>query len=808
MKSNPKKDVILFGDKISFEPVTSIQREEVFDLIGKNKYLEALISVKKMIKINIDFITENTQEIKKEKNNKKKELTKEKEIEKEENIKEKILINFSKISMDDLYKLSIEKIISTYLYYQEYFSNILLVIHLYLKLNLLDKINRTLLFLKREMDLNKFSDINKMIIKFMVQNESNIESKNSRLSSIKKIKIVSKELYNKCQEIYFSSLKIYVSCAQYAINLRELNLFEKFLLEFVMKISLLLTKDNYIICNTFLLVGNLYMKLGNLKKAHFFYEKIVNKNQHGIPTDKKMSKVIISAHYNLGLIYYVTGKYETAKLRLENALEIKKNIIKNNYDTELIQIYETLAEVDVQYKNYTSAYLYIEEGIKLLNNKIINTQINENIIPSDRQRSNNNNTKSLKNFIEKSDEKDFDNSSDSTHQIIANKKDITNENNFKETSNFSKEEFILNKKFQILKNYIGSKLSETLLFTKYDNLDEQKNSENNNFGNIFSYMQMLNSNINRRKERADDAEDNKLFKEFLDSDGNEQNYDFREIKHRELSNFILFVASLSEKQLKKLNADQPKDYEYSKKHPIVFTKEFKDSLTGIQRYNFCQLRLSSLTRMRVLSDYNKKISSKNMNYKGLYKMKNMNEIDKINLYVDGKGILGGWEHEHDPEKEEMEDSDTEKEMKWKKDENQKNEEELDEKTEKKDENKKANLSFEQNEKYGFNNMMKLSKEIFVEGEDYINFDRFKKFVIEFFKDNLKDELQYVNDEFLILITKDLNKKELKKILFNPKLLYDLLVIFCKNKGIEIEKPKKRMRTKGEKNENIIVLHAA
>ena len=156
----------------------------------------------------------------------------------------------------------------------------------------------------------------------------------------------------------------------------------------------------------------------------------------------------------------------------------------------------------------------------------------------------------------------------------------------------------------------------------------------------------------------------------------------------------------------------------------------------------------------------------------------------------------------------MEDSDTEKEMKWKKDENQKNEEELDEKTEKKDENKKANLSFEQNEKYGFNNMMKLSKEIFVEGEDYINFDRFKKFVIEFFKDNLKDELQYVNDEFLILITKDLNKKELKKILFNPKLLYDLLVIYCKNKGIEIEKPKKRMRLKGEKNENIIVLHAA
>ena len=48
-----------------------------------------------------------------------------------------------------------------------------------------------------------------------------------------------------------------------------------------------------------------------------------------------MYKVIISANYNLGLIYYVTGKYETAKLRLEKALEIKKIIIKNSYDLEL-----------------------------------------------------------------------------------------------------------------------------------------------------------------------------------------------------------------------------------------------------------------------------------------------------------------------------------------------------------------------------------------------------------------------------------------------------------------------------------------
>ena len=805
MKTNIKKDIISFGDEITYSPVTSEKRDDILDLIMQRRYVEAINSVKQMIKTNIEFIMENTQEIKEEKNNKRKEYNKEIEKEKEEADKlasnEKPLINLAKIALDDLHKLTIEKIISTYLYFQEYFSNILLIIHLYIKMNLLDKINSTLMLLKSEMELNKFTEINQIIIKFMVQNENNIESKNVRISS-KKIKMVPIKLYNKCQEIYFNSLKILVSCSQYAINLREINLSEKFLLEFIMKISLLLTKDNYIICNTFLLVGNLYMKTGTLKKAHFFYEKILKKNQHGIPKDNKMYKVIISANYNLGLIYYVTGKYETAKLRLEKALEIKKIIIKNSYDLELIKIYETLAEIDVQYKNYTSAYAYIEEGTKLLNNRL--GQIPENLFQNSTQRTNRRN-KSLKNIIEKSEENENQDSSYSIHQISSPRKREIQNDIPKELQHISNEEIILNKKFNILKNYIGSKLSETLLFTKYDNLDDQKNSENNNLGNIFNYMQMRNNNINKRKERADDAEDNKLFKEFLDSEGNEQANDPREISQRELSTFILFVTSLTEKQLKKLNADQPKDYEFNKKHPIIFTKEFKDSLTGNQRYNFCQLRLSSLTRIRVLSDYNKKISGKNMNYKGLYKMKNINEIDKINLYVGGKSILGGWEHDHDPEKEELEDSDTEKEMKWKKEEMQKNEDEFEQKSEKKEKN---NYSLEQNEKYGFNNMMKLSKEIFVQGEDYINFDRFKKFVVDFFKDNFKEDLQYVTDEFLILITKDLNKSKIKKILFNPKLLYDLLVLYCRNKGVEIEKPKKRIKAKGDKNENVIVLHAA
>ena len=474
-----------------------------------------------------------------------------------------------------------------------------------------------------------------------------------------------------------------------------------------------------------------------------------------------------------------------------------------------------MAEVDVQYKNYSSAYVYVQEGLKILMNKASPNPTPENMFSKDHTHGSNKYlNKFVRNSEEKFDEKDGnsdESSSSEGFKKLTFKQKFSELINTQNIQNYSNEEIILDKKFNILKNYIGSKLSETLLYTKYDNLDTQKNlGNNNNFGSIFNYIQMKNANLNRRKERTDDAEDNRLFKEFLDLDGNDTINDVRKIKERELSTFILFIASLSEKQLKKLNNDQPKDYEFNKKLPIVFTKEFKDSLTGTQRYNFCQLRLSSLTRVKVLSDYNKKISNKNMNYKGLYKTQNMSETDKINLYVEGKGILGMWENEGELEKDEVEESDSEKDMKWKKEE-QKEEEENEEKSNIKvtKENKKINDSFENNEKYGFYEMMKLNKEIFEEGNDYINYDRFKEFVLDYFKTNYKEELGYVDDEFITIITKDLNKSKIKKILFNPKLLYDLLVIYTKSKGLEIERPKKRKRTKGDsKEDKIIFLHSA
>ena len=179
---------ILFGDAIIFESKTAEKRKEIFEYLSQEKYFEALNLVNSIIKENIEFISENTQEIIEEKANKRKDFDKEKEKDKEKEdiqkngtFREKMLLNFAKISTDDLYKKTIEKIISTFLYFEEYFSNILLTLHIYTKINSRDKIQRTLYFLKREMTLNKFSEINQIIIQFMVQNENNIETKKNAI---------------------------------------------------------------------------------------------------------------------------------------------------------------------------------------------------------------------------------------------------------------------------------------------------------------------------------------------------------------------------------------------------------------------------------------------------------------------------------------------------------------------------------------------------------------------------------------------------------------------------------------------------
>ena len=131
----------------------------------------------------------------------------------------------------------------------------------------------------------------------------------------------------------------------------------------------------------------------------------------------------------------------------------------------------------------------------------------------------------------------------------------------------------------------------------------------------------------------------------------EKNFDIQE-----LEKFFLFMTKLSSEQIKKLNEDQPEDYEKNKYFPIVFSMNFKNSLTHNQRLNLCDLKLTSLTRINVLKDYTKKITIKNLNYNALNLVPPENNLNSIrNLYV-AKSILKNWEIKEDDENESVKES--------------------------------------------------------------------------------------------------------------------------------------------------------
>ena len=122
----------------------------------------------------------------------------------------------------------------------------------------------------------------------------------------------------------------------------------------------------------------------------------------------------------------------------------------------------------------------------------------------------------------------------------------------------------------------------------------------------------LNSNIQfRRGENTEESENEKLVLDLIqDTSINlEHSPDIQE-----LEKFFLFMTKLSIDQIDKLNEDQPKDdFEKNKRFPIVFSKNFKNSLTHSQRLALCDLKLTSLTRVNVLKNYTKKISIRNLN---------------------------------------------------------------------------------------------------------------------------------------------------------------------------------------------------
>ena len=74
-------------------------------------------------------------------------------------------------------------------------------------------------------------------------------------------------------------------------------------------------------------------------------------NQKGEHAD-----LYISANYNLGVLYFVTDQYQNAKIKLSIALNYKKDFKAEEYTELTAIIYETIGEVELEYKQYQKSY--------------------------------------------------------------------------------------------------------------------------------------------------------------------------------------------------------------------------------------------------------------------------------------------------------------------------------------------------------------------------------------------------------------------------------------------------------------------
>ena len=631
----------------------------------------------------------------------------------------KLLIQYEReakiLPFDDLSVLENNKkyILSSFQYYEDYFCNFLLLIQSFSLFKSKDEVWRLLNRLIKEMETYNFMNVTNFLIEENIEKIKSDDNQDNYYSNIN----IKKEF----GDIYLRILKILVTIAKYGNSLGEFSFYEKFLLDYTLKILKAYSDDEYITYNTYLLLGNLYVEYGFLQKGNKLFDSIISYcDVNNLNNKERLNDVVLCANYNSGLINFVIDRYEIAKQRFENALRIKKEYLKEKNDLQISQIYETIAEIDIENKNYTSASINLQKAIES-----------------------------------------------------------------RELSNTMDVEFKL--RTDELKNYI------------YQNLGDTKGE--------------LNSNIQfRRGENTEENEINELILDFAQDDTNIDLNQPPDIP--ELEKFFLFMTKLSTSQIDKLNEDQPKDnFEKNKRFPIVFSKNFKNSLTHSQRLALCDLKLTSLTRVNVLKNYTKKISIRNLNYNALNLVPPENNLNSIrNSYVT-KTILHNWEARKEEAKKEEELKNVQEEEKSEEEGEEEEEEEIDKIKEngsfKVDmEDNKSRITIKKEEE---SDKLEITSEENIdelEDKDDFDYNGLLSSIKKYCEQNAKEKAKYVDNKFLFLLCREgkMTKEELKRIEKNPELIELLLDTYIEmiKESNEVESKESQQQQKKDESKEFFI----
>ena len=675
----PQKRKIEYDKLEPYVPLWNKQRAEIVEHLRKKEFSEAIEKNYILIQENYKLINQYEREAK--------------------------ILPFDDLNIIENNK---KDLLNSFQYYEDYFCNFLLLIHTFSLFKSKDEVWRLLNRLIKEMENYNFTGVTNFLIEDKIEKIKTDDNQDNYYSNIK--------INENFKEIYLRILKILVTIAKYGNSLGEFSFYEKYLLDYTLKILKAYSEDDYINYNTFLLLGNLYVEYGFLQKGHYLFDTIIG-NTNNLSNKEILYDVVLCANYNSGLVNFVIDRYEIAKQRFETALRIKKEFLKEKNDLQISQIYETIAEIDIEYKNYNSALNNLQKAIES-----------------------------------------------------------------RELSNTMDVEFKL--RTSELRNYINQNLADT----KGD----------------------LNSNVQfRRGENNEESENEKLVLDLIQDTSINLN---QAPDIQELEKFFLFMTKLSISQIDKLNEDQPKDdFEKNKRFPIVFSKNFKNSLTHSQRLALCDLKLTSLTRVNVLKNYTKKISIRNLNYNALNLVPPENNLNSIrNSYVT-KTILHNWETRREEELKKVQ-------------EDQKSEEEEEEEEENdkikigiKDNVSYKGLEMEENkskitkkEEESDNNLEITSEENMDDSEDKKDFDynNLLLSIRKYCEQNSPEKAKYVDNKFLFLLCREgeMTKEELKRIEKKPELIELLLDTYIDmvKESAEEEKEESQQQQKKEESKEMFI----
>jgi hypothetical protein len=288
--------------------------------------------------------------------------------------------------------------------------------------------------------------------------------------------------------------------------------------------------------------------------------------------------------------------FRGSHINFHTSIKIKDFSIPELYKNPLLRKIELLMSlIELNKKNYLAAY---EHVLKVLYIIFLLRIGNNNYYPSDVFNKLKTEINEYFKLIEDLYDIDFRNrqlvEKCSSKSILTINDRLSLNKSFLNTTNLNNSTNTLNNSFIIFEN----KALENNFYQKFISCDINANTDYNNTQNC---VNEYNGN------------DSKIIKEF--------------------EKFFIFLNNLSIYQIKILNETQP-DNEKRNDLPIMFTNQFKDCLSRIQRIELDNLQTMALSRFIVLKDPNKWIFPSNLNYSILKGNKKLLMSEKQSNYFD------------------------------------------------------------------------------------------------------------------------------------------------------------------------------